>query len=271
MKGAKHFPEDGLGPGTSDGDLAVRAIKLMAQRSIELAVLDEAVAVSDERPLEQVADSSGYAVGGSALQMQAGLQGFNNSKGLTPPPNKLGRHLTLEGFAQLEVKRAVKRSIGPTRCVCWTDHANWRRQQSCENLEPKHLRWLSELLADGSEVRSLAGRSAWLGDGYSRNPEDRDQLLAQRTKDLEGLIGQLRGFSLEGFLSDASAKKAMAWSIGGDVLPEQGGSGPTESNKVAAHVTHLSSCGRKARDSMCAAGFSSELKALKDSEELRID
>ena len=75
--------------------------------------------------------------------------------------------------------------------------------------EPKHLRWLSELLADGSEVRSLAGRSARLGDGYSRNPEDRDQLLAQRTKDLEGLIGQLSGFSLEEFLSDASAEEAM--------------------------------------------------------------
>ena len=64
VKGAKPFPEDGLGPGTSEGDLAVlRAIKLVAQRSIELAVLDEAAAVTGERPLEQVADSSGYAVG----------------------------------------------------------------------------------------------------------------------------------------------------------------------------------------------------------------
>ena len=30
VKGAKPFPDDGLGPGTSEGDLAVRAIKLMA-------------------------------------------------------------------------------------------------------------------------------------------------------------------------------------------------------------------------------------------------
>jgi hypothetical protein len=140
VKGAKPFPEDGLGPGTSEGDLAVRAIKLMAQRSIELAVLDEAAAVSGERPLEQVADSSGYAVGGSALQMQAGLQGFNvlvvHSKGLTPP-QQAWPPLTLEGFAQLEVRRAVKRSIGPTRCVCWTDHANWTRQQSCRAEAPQ--------------------------------------------------------------------------------------------------------------------------------------
>ena len=194
--------------------------------------------------MEQVADSSGYAVGGSALQMQAGLQGFNvlvvHSKGLTPP-QQAWPPLTLEGFAQLEVGRA--------------DHANWTRQQSCETVEPKHLRWLSELLADGSEVRSLAG-SARLGYGYSRNPEDRDQLLGQGTKDLEGLIGQLRGFSLEEFLSDASADEAMAWSIGDGVLPDQSGTGPLRP------TWHLSSCGRKARDSMCAAGFSSELKVL---------
>ena len=111
-------------------------------------------------------------------------------------------------------------------------------------------------LADGSEVRSLAGRSARLGDGYSRNPEDRDHLLAQRTKDLEGLIGQLRGLSLGEFLSDASADEAMAWSIGDGVLPDQSGTGPLRP------TWHLSSCGRKARDSMCAAGFSSELKVL---------
>ena len=51
VKGAKEFPVEGLGPGTTEGDLAVRAIKLMAQRSIELAVLDEAAAISGERPL----------------------------------------------------------------------------------------------------------------------------------------------------------------------------------------------------------------------------
>ena len=31
-----------------------------------------------------------------------------------------------------------------------------------------------------------------LGDSFSRNPKDRDALLAARTKDLKGLTGQLR-------------------------------------------------------------------------------
>ena len=47
---------------------------------------------------------------------------------------------------------------------------------------------------DGSEIRSLSGRSAMLGDSFSRNPKDRDALLAARTKDLEGLTGAASGF-----------------------------------------------------------------------------
>eukprot|EP00435_Cladocopium_sp_Y103_P042487 s1035_g11.t1 len=163
VKGAKAFPEDGLGPGTSEGDLAVRAIKLMAQRSIELAVLDEAAAVSGERPLEQIADSR-----------------------------------------------------------------------------------LPDVLPS-----------------YSRNPEDRDQLLAQRTKDLAGLIGQLRGFDLEEFLSDASADEALAWSVGEDALPDKLGQEikSTES-PVAACVAHLKTSSQEARNNMFAAGVSSDLKVL---------
>ena len=61
------------------------------------------------------------------------------------------------------------------------------------DIDVKHLRWVSWILADGSQIRSLSGRSAQLGDGYSRNPPDRDQLIEQRSKDLEGRTGQLRG------------------------------------------------------------------------------
>ena len=71
----------------------------------------------------------------------------------------------------------------------------------------KHLRWVSWILADGSQIRSLSGRSAQLGDGYSRNPPDRDRLIEQRSKDLEGRTGQLRGFSLDEFLGDYEAER----------------------------------------------------------------
>ena len=84
-------------------------------------------------------------------------------------------------------------------------------------IQPKHLRWLSELLADGSTLRSLSGRSARLADGLSRNPPERDELLQQRTKDLQGLIGQLRGFSLEEFLGEEETGKVIPWSLLSDV------------------------------------------------------
>ena len=60
----------------------------MAKHSIELAVLDEAAAISGERPLEQIADCCGFALGGTALQMKPDLSGFNvlvtHSEGLLP-------------------------------------------------------------------------------------------------------------------------------------------------------------------------------------------
>ena len=64
-------------------------------------------------------------------------------------------------------------------------------------------------------------RSAVLGDGYSRNPPNRDELVAQRTQDLEGKMGQLRGFSLDGFLEDyEDGELAFPWS-----LPSESGPG----------------------------------------------
>jgi hypothetical protein len=38
--------------------------------------------------------------------------------------------------------------------------------------------------------------------GSPGTPEDRDAVLAQRTKDLAGLMGQVRGFDLDAFLSN---------------------------------------------------------------------
>ena len=80
----------------------------------------------------------------------------------------------------------------------------------------------AELVADGSEIRSLAGRSAKLGDGFSRNPPNRDALLDQRTKDLKGLSGQLRGFDLDEFLgNDTGTDKVVPWTVGDDAVPDR--------------------------------------------------
>jgi len=201
MKPGAIFPAEGLGAGSTPGDLAVKAIKLMATQMIELAVMDEAAAIDGSRPLEQIADSSGIAWGGACLQTTRDLTAFSvlmtASQGLSPaqqawPP------LTLEGYAQLETKRAQRKLLGTTRSICWTDHANWTKQLVLEDVGVKHLRWVSWIVADGSQIRSLSGRTAKLGDGLSRNPSNRDELVAQRTINLQGRTGQLRGLSLEG-------------------------------------------------------------------------
>ena len=61
LKPGASFPSEGLGTGASAGDLAVRAIKLMATQAIRLAVFDEAAAIDGTRPVEQIADSSSIA------------------------------------------------------------------------------------------------------------------------------------------------------------------------------------------------------------------
>ena len=75
------------------------------------------------------------------------------------------------------------------------------------------------LIADGSEIRSLAGRTAKLGDGFSRNPKGRDELLEQRTLDVRGLSGQLRGFDLDAYLSDEMPEGPVPWAVGDHALP----------------------------------------------------
>ena len=85
------------------------------------------------------------------------------------------------------------------------------------------VRWVAEILADGSEIRSLSGRSAKLGDGFSRNPKDRDALLQARTKDLAGIAGQLKGFNLEEYLGAGTEDEegAIPWAVGEDAVPNR--------------------------------------------------
>lgn len=71
-----------------------------------------------------------------------------------------------------------------------------------------------------SEVQPLAGRNCRLADGTSRNPGDRNAIIEQRTKDLEGLAGQGRRFDLESCLSDGEETGIpVRWSIGEGTIP----------------------------------------------------
>ena len=62
------------------------------------------------------------------------------------------------------MKRATRKMFGSIcKTLCWTDHANLTRAQSSDiGADTKLVRWVSEILADGSETQSLSGRSAKL-------------------------------------------------------------------------------------------------------------
>lgn len=216
------FPLVGLGhkDDNSEGSKAVVAIKIMCIHNIQISVMDEAAAIDGSRPLEQVADACGYAWGSTNLQMSEDMTRFRvllmTGKSFKPaeqawPP------LVLEGATQLQGKRAQRKLLGPMRSLLWTDHANFTKQQSTTEIDCKMLRWTSAIIADGSEIKSLAGRAARLGDGTSRNPKDRDALLEQRSKELSGLIGQVRGLDLEDFLNDLEETgTSIPWVVGDD-------------------------------------------------------
>ena len=185
------WPRKGIGTASSSGCKAFRALKLMAKHHINLAVMDEEAAINGSRPLEQIADCSGYAWGGAIVQMTGDLTGVKMlamvGKELNPA-QQAWAPLQLEGYAQLETKRAQRRVLGWMRSICWTDHANWIRLKQKPEVDVKCVRCLSEITSDGSVIRSLAGRSAKFADGTSRNCRDRDGSIAQRTADLQGLV-----------------------------------------------------------------------------------
>ena len=126
-------------------------------------------------------------MGRDAHPNDVGLEWFAPlcAAGKSPTPSQQAWDpLSLEGNAQLQMKRIQRKILGSMHSICWTDHANWTRQADKTDIEVTHLRWYLEIVADGSEIRSLSGRTAVLGDGISRNPADRNAIMEQRAKDL---------------------------------------------------------------------------------------
>jgi len=222
MKPGADIPKGGLGLGNRPRDKAARCIKLLCKHAIELSSLDEASAIEGSRQLEQVADACDIAWNSTNVQMTVELTGFKilmmAGKGFTPT-RQAWPAITLAEFAHLAGKRARKRALGPMRSLNWTDHASMTKQQQIDlvDIDIKLLRADSEVITNNSEIMSLAGLSARLGDGASRNPANRDEFLEQRTQDLAGMIGQVRGFDLDEFLNDWEPQdEAIPWTVGND-------------------------------------------------------
>ena len=84
-------------------------------KHICLASFDEAAAADGSCPLEQIADASGVAVGGTVLQRTRDLSRvkvlMTHSKSLTPAQQNWPPLIQEEAYAQLEVKRATRKTF----------------------------------------------------------------------------------------------------------------------------------------------------------------
>ena len=98
------------------------------------------------------------------------------------------------------------------------------------------MRWVGEILLDGSEIRSLSGRSATLGDSFSRNPKDRDRLLEARTRDLQGMSGRVRGFDLDQYLGKGTEGTGPVPLLTESNSAEGGAEGPSSRTRTLARA-----------------------------------
>ena len=84
--------------------------------------------------------------------------------------------------------------------ILWTDHRNNCRISLMppEEAGEKTIRWWGQVLRSGNEVWFLASKVN-MGDGISRNPEDRDAVLARRKMLLKDPVALEKAFSKEEF------------------------------------------------------------------------
>ena len=106
---------------------AQRAIQKLAEQAIRLDVFDEIAAITRTRPLEQVADWSGYGWGGTCYQLGPDrrlLQVVGMFSGLVTLAQASYHPRRGECLAQREVRRACRKNLGSILANCWTDHAH---------------------------------------------------------------------------------------------------------------------------------------------------
>ena len=190
----------------------------MTRHCVNRAVRGVAATIDGTRPAKLIADAGGHGQGGVAMRANAGMTGFiapMTVGGGFADARQRRPALHAETHAQLMAKHAQKKHLGRGRAICGADHADVTRAaiSKAAGVDSKILRWIAESGRDGSEMRSLAGRSARLADGLSRNPGSRGQLAGERTKELADKTGKVRNFNLRHYFSEGArlSRGAGSW------------------------------------------------------------
>ena len=150
---AKQLKKDASWPMRKECILSQRAIQEAAVRCVRLARLDEIAALTGERPLEQVADASGYGWGGTAYQLAPGrlkLEVIGQWFGLFTPVQSAWHPRKQELYAHKEVSRQRRKRTGCIPARCWTDHAHAVRDAAAPEVDSTTIRWVTIIESDGS-------------------------------------------------------------------------------------------------------------------------
>jgi hypothetical protein len=81
-----------------------------------------------------------------------------------------------ELFAQREGTRASRRHLGRIPGDNWTDHIHLVTVTVAPDADAAVIRWIADIVSDGSRLRNLGGRSAALADGLSRQDDEHAEL-----------------------------------------------------------------------------------------------
>ncbi|HIL57533.1 MAG TPA: hypothetical protein EYG39_06465, partial [Rhodothermales bacterium] len=207
--------KDAVWPMPAAGVSSQRAIQAMASRLVKLAVLDEVAAITQTRPLEQIADASGYGWGGTVYQLspdRSRLNVLGQYAGLLTQAQSHWHPRRSEAFAQRQVARARRSHLGRIPAFCWTDHAHLIRDSTAADADYTIVRWLADIESDGSRLRNLSGRSAALGDALSRHDLDHARFLREQAH-------SLRQLTLEDLFDEYEDDGPQQWGLGSHALP----------------------------------------------------
>ena len=94
--------------------------------------------------------------------------------------------------------------------MIWQDHQNLVRLASLplDRVESKHFRWHAEVTGDGSEFRSLAGKSNVFSDGLSRNAINKDEMA--RMSELSEVRRLVRDFNADEFNDEEPVSRGVS-------------------------------------------------------------
>ncbi|CAE8630136.1 unnamed protein product [Polarella glacialis] len=155
------------------------------------------------RPFEVFLDAALYGAGAVLCQLDPELRKHRAicfiSKSFTPT-QQAWPAWTRELWAMKTASAEFASITAGFHTILWTDHRNNCRisHMPPEEAGEKTLRWWGQVLRSGNEVRFLAGKVN-MGDGISRNPEDREAVLARRKMLLKDPVALEKAFSKEEF------------------------------------------------------------------------